>query len=229
MWLAVCLFVAGCGQSPAVEAVEPGGEAAPDLVTVTFRLALNVNVYQDTMWGDPPQLAIWLRSPDDEAERTVAVTHRTGAGDWEGKVGCPVALPYWVAAYNRETGADGPPTFSHPAPDGVTCATPPAELVREARVPAGTRWEYFVEVNASGDFSADYPRMSIEGLSDTYGNGQPSLVYAGTIDATDGAASQPELVGCTDQYVPVDELTGDAIHITTARDLLRSVQVSCAE
>jgi hypothetical protein len=223
---AACLVAAGCGQSPTVGA---SGDSPPGLVTLTFRLALNTRVYQDSMWGDPPQLAIWMRSPQDQDVRMVAVTYRTAAGDWEGKVACPVALPHWVACYNRQTGTVRPPTWDHPAPDGITCATPRAELVRTVRVPAGTRWEYFVEVNASGDFNSDYPRMSEEGLSDTYGNGQPSLVYAGTIDAVPGAASQPELVGHTDQYKPIHQITDDLGKITTARELLRSVQVSCAK
>ncbi len=215
--------VGGCRGRPVVQA-DP---KAVGTVTLRFALELNPHVYQDSMWGDPPQLAIWLESEADGSIQMVRVTHRTAACDWDGKVECCVALPYWLAFYNRQTGAKAGPTWENPAVNAITCATPRAQLTADIDVPHGTRWKYFVEVNVSGDFNAAFPRFSQEGLSDRYGNGQPSLVYQGQIEAAAGATSRPELIGRTDQYDPVEELNDDLHGITTARNLIRHLEVSC--
>ncbi|MHC4518586.1 MAG: hypothetical protein ACYTAS_08365, partial [Planctomycetota bacterium] len=206
---------------------EAGGDRVSEMVMLVFDVELNRQVYEDSAWGDPPQLAIWLENEADGSIRTVAVTHRTGAGDWEGKVECSVALPYWIAFYNRETGTKGPPTWNHPAADAITCATPRATLNAVGRVGRDSQWEYCVEVNVSGDYNVRFPSLSDEGRSDRYGNGQPSLVYRGSIEAVEGAKSRPILVGRTDQHEPVRELATDLREITTARALLRSIHVSC--
>jgi len=204
------------------------GHGACGTVAFLFQIELDRRVYENSAWGDPPQMAIWLQNETDESIRTVAVTHRTGAGDWEGKVECSVALPCWVMFYNRETTTEGPPTWDHPAPDAITCATPRAELHTVAQVPRGTHWTYFVEVNVSGDYNAHFPRLSEDGLSDRYGNGQPSVVYRGWIEAREGQTSRPELWGRTDQHRPVDTVNTDLHEMTTAGELLRTIAVSCA-
>ena len=163
----------------------------------------------------------------DGRVRTVAVTHRTGAGDWEGKVECGVALPYWVGFYNQETGTEGPPTWDEPAADAVTCATPRAMLQATGQVRRGERWEYYLEVNVSGDYSVHFPSLTDEGLSDRYGNGQPSVVYRGWIEAVEGVKSRPVLVGRTDQHEGVGELNTELDEITTARELLKRIEVLC--
>ena len=196
-----------------------------ETVTLVFEIELDRQVYENSAWGDPPQMAVWLQDEAAAEIRTVAVTHRTGAGDWQGKVECAVALPAWVGFYNRETGTQGPPTWEHPAPDAVTCATPRAKLDAAIQVPRDTRWAYFVEANVSGDYSAQFPRMSEDGRSDRYGNGQPSIIYRGSIEAIAGATGEPELWGRTDQYVALGTVSTDLVPITTAQRLLRSVKV----
>jgi hypothetical protein len=195
-------------------------------VRLTFELELNPHVYEDSMWGDPPQLALWIENDADGSIRMVQVTHRTATGDWEGKVECSVALPYWVSYYNRQTGAEGGPTWENPAVNAITCATPRTRLHTDIEVPRGTCWTCFVEVNASGDFNAAFPRFSQAGYSDRYGNGQPSVIYEGSIEAVEGATNHPEPIGRTDQYEPVEHLS-DLQGITTAKELIRSVKISC--
>lgn len=200
-----------------------------DTVLLTFQIELNRLVYEDSTWGDPPQLAVWFLNRADSSIRTVLVTYRTAACDWLGKVECSVALPYWVSFYNKQTGTKGPPKWDSPIPDAVTCATPKASLTTVVEVPRASRWQYFVEVNVSGDFNADFANFSDKGFSDRYGNGQPSLVYSGFIEATKGSTSRPELIGRTDQYGPVDKLITNIEGITSAKDLLKAVDVSCKE
>jgi hypothetical protein len=200
-----------------------------ETVVMTFRLELNRQVYEDSTWGDPPQLAIWLRNQADQSIRTVLVTYRTATCDWIGKVECSVALPYWVTFFNKQTGTHGPPRWDSPAADAITFATPIASLAAVVEVPRGTRWRYFVEVNVSGDFNKSFPSFSAEGFSDRYGNGQPSLVYHGYIEAADDSASRPELLGRTEQYKAIDYLIEDLESITSAKNLLKKVYVSCKE
>ena len=215
------LIVGGCSKGTGKTDLTPGQ------VYLVFDIILNQRVYQDSTWGDPPQIAIWIQNRQDNSIRTVMVTHRTGACDWEGKVECAVALPYWIGFYNTETGTKGPPTWDHPAPDAVTRATPTAQLAACARVSKGSRWSYFIEVNVSGDYNFDFQSLTQEGRSDRYGNGQPSLVYHGSIEAVEGATSQPVLLGRTDQYEPVNRIIENIKSITTARELFESISISC--
>jgi hypothetical protein len=207
--------------------IEQSKENKTCTVSLAFQIKINQRVYQDSAWGEPPQMAIWLQNQEDNSIRTVMVTYRTAGCDWDGKVECSVALPYWVGFYNRQTGTTGPPTFEQPAPDAVTFATPIAQFTTNALVSEGSRWLYFVEINVSGDFNVDFPSFSEEGYSDRYGNGQPSIVYKGDIVAVDGAISQPVLLGRTDQYEPVSEVIEDVNGITTAANLLDSITVNC--
>lgn len=222
----IALSVGSCHDN---DVREHATDPTPETVTLVFQIELNQQVYENSAWGDPPQMAVWLQDETDEGIRTVAVTRRTGAGDWEGKVECAVALPTWVVFYNRETGTQGPPTWDHPAPDAITCATPRATLKATIQVPRDTRWTYFVEVNVSGDYSVHFPHMSEDGFSDRYGNGQPSIIYRGSVEAVEGATSQPELWGRTDQHAPLDTVSTDLSQITTARTLLRAVTVSSTQ
>lgn len=224
MWFATSLLSAGgCARESTAEASPTRSET----VCLTFQLDLNREVYEDSAWGDPPQMAIWLRNETDGSVRTVAVTHRTAACDWQGKVECSVALPYWVGFYNQETGTQGPPTWDQPVADAITCATPRAALTVQSEVSSGTRWEYLAEVNASGDFNASFPRLSADGRPDRYGNGQPSVVYRGRIEAVAGRTSRPELIGRTDQHKPTNNLTEETGGITNAGQLINSFVVSC--
>jgi hypothetical protein len=215
--------IVGCLE-PSVNLAKENKAQTANLV---FRIALNQRIYQDSAWGDPPQMAIWLQNQVDNSIRSVMVTYRTAGCDWDGKVECAVALPYWVGFYGRESGMTGPPTFEQPAPDAVTYATPTAWLTINTNVLEGSKWLYFIEVNVSGDFNVDFPYLSNEGHSDRYGNGQPSIVYRGNIEAVDGAVSKPAILGRTDQHKPVSEIIKDMSGITTALNLLDSIKVSC--
>ena len=214
-----------------VSCQEPVADSANDrqksTVDVTFQIELNERIYQATTYGNPPQMAVWLQNQEDRSIRTVMVTYRMGAGDWKGKTTCSVALPYWVSFYNRQTGTSGPPTREHPAPDAITYATPKNTLFVNASVPEGSRWDYFIEVNVSGDFNADFPKKSTDGRTDREGNGQPSLIYGGNLKAVKGTVSQPVVVGRTDQYEPVVKLTESTEGVTMALELVNTLTVSC--
>ncbi len=204
---------------------EANESEASELV-LRFKLELDPLIYQDTSWADPPQMAIWLTGENGNSGRTIMVTHRTGAGDWEGKIECSVALPYWTSFYKKETGSPGAPTFNNPAPDAITRPTPTKDLTLDASVTAGEEVTYYLEVNASGDFNDNFAAMSPEGESDRYGNGQPSLVYRGTIQAVEGMKSKPKIFGHTPQHDEPVSIEEDLTDLTSATRLMKSIEVT---
>lgn len=210
----------------ALEPSESEG-AANDRARLLFRLKLERKVYFQSDWGHPPQLVIWLEQPGGRKIKTLWVTHRTGAGEWRGKADCPVSLPYWVSRYNRETNTTGPPTSRRPVPDAISQPTPKNEFQTSAEVPRGSTWDYFIEVNVSGDFNRDFPSIRDDNVEDAQGNGQPSLIYRGRITAEFGARSAPKLVGRTHQFEPVDHVIRDLDGVTGAKQLLSVIEVSC--
>ena len=198
-----------------------------DEVILAFHLEIDRNVYDETMYGSPPQFAIWIESPDGKKIRTVWVTRRTGKGDWEGALERLTSLPYWVSRYNKETGTKGAPTYAKPIADAITGPTPKKEFRTFVEVPENSRWKVFVEVNASGDFTHAYPRTLPNGTPDPDSNGQPSIVYSGTITATPGKTLKPKLAGRTEQFDVPDALNPEIKSITTAVDLLPEIEVKC--
>lgn len=230
----VLTVVFGCEESLETEqkpTVKQGGkvvrEPEVDGAQLVFSLSLDQDVYEDSDFGEAPQFAIWLESPDGSTIKTVFVTYRTGSGDWKGKITCPAAVPYWVGRYNKETGTKGPPRFDTPIADALTAATPKQDFSVDVMVPAGSKWKYFVEVNASGDYNVDFPSMRDNGEPDPEGNGQPSLIYQGEIEAVEGAVDRGELIGRTDQWHPIDYIIADVNGITNAKNLLSKIEVIC--
>ena len=148
LWAVGMVVLIGCGSPMTTKTVSTAAEmptpprGAPnelkqvsetDLASalLTFSLELNQKVYEYSDWGEPPQFAIWLEDADSSRIRTIWVTYRTGTGDWKGKVECPVALPYWVSRYNKETATSGPPTFFEPVIDAITGATPKQDIIHQ--------------------------------------------------------------------------------------------------
>jgi hypothetical protein len=206
---------------------EPPYRDGPKEAVVTFSLELDRKLYQDTYYGEPPQLAIWLEDPKGDEIRTVWVSHRMGKGDWAGAVERRFALPYWTSRHEKESKTTGPPTFTRPVADAITGPTPKETLVQHVGVPAGSQWAYYVEVNVSGDFNEQFPATFKGGAPDPEGNGQPSLVYRGSIKAVAGARDVPTPVGRTEQRDATDRLNPDLTGITTAKRILTKLEVRC--
>jgi hypothetical protein len=214
--LAFCVLI-GCSNPCA----QPAG-----LVTLEFSLSLDPEVYARSHYKKPPQFAVWIEDAAGERIRTVWVTERTGTGNWGGEIVRPVSLPYWVSRWKKETGRTGDPTPESPAADAVTGATPKQDLTCRIEVPAATEWNYFVEVNVSGDFNDFFAAVSKDGQKDRNGNGQPSIVYKGQITALPGQSSEPKLIGRTDQLEAVSSIISDMEGISDAKDLFSKIEVS---
>ena len=196
------------------------------LAVLNFSLDINKTIYQKTNFGDPPQLAIWIKDPESKITRTVWVSHRAGKNDWKGKVECPVALPFWQAQTvisKRHSDDQRKKIVSIDAPSG---ATPVAgRFSADIKVPRESEWEYYIEVNVSADYNHSFPYWSKEGLPDSEANGQPSLVYAGRIKADGISSNIPELIGRTQQRRAVDSLSAELEGITSAKRLIENIEV----
>ncbi len=199
-----------------------------DEVELVFSIHQNRQIYEASIYGEPPQFAIWLEDPSSGTIKTVFVTYRTGHGDFEGKASVPVALPAWIGAFRKETGRDNMPTPREPVAMAVTGATEKApEITKETPVPEGSEWNYYIEVNVAGDYNPQFPSYQDNGVADPDGNGQPSLIYMGTIKAVEGERSAPQLIGRTEQMYFSKEINPDLTGIDTAKELFTKIEVNC--
>ncbi len=226
IWACTCLAVygfAGCQNPPAgkVKSAEN-----PARVRLHFSLSIDPDVYNQTKYKKPPQFAIWLEDAAGTTIRTVWVTEKTGKGDWGGKITRPVSLPYWVSRWKKETASTSFPTPENPAVDAVTGATPRQYFTREIEVPANSTWDYYIEINVSGDYNDTYPAVLKDRTRDRNGNGQPSIIYKGEITALPGQRSIPRLIGRTSQTESISHIITDLEGISLAKNLLSKIEVS---
>lgn len=226
------LFVSGffafCGL---VGCRNPTGDRAekaenPKRVILHFSLSLDPAVYNQTKYGKPPQLAVWLEDTTGTKIRTVWVTEKTGTGNWGRRIVRPVSLPYWVSRWKIETRSDSSPNTENPAVAAVTGATPVQHINSEIRVPVNSVWNYYIEINVSGDYNDSFPPVLKDGRKDPNGNGQPSIIYRGRITALPGQRSVPGLIGRTDQLEGISHIIEDIEGISTAKDLLSKIEVT---
>jgi hypothetical protein len=199
--------------------------AKESTIQLTFLLTLDQKVYDYTDYGEPPQIAIWLEHSKTHKIKTLFVTHRTASGDWHGKVECPVSLPYWVSRYQKETHSTAAPSHKQPLPDALSGATPQKVLTVKTTLSKGDKWHYFIEVNASGDYNRNFPSMSDQGIPDSQGNGQPSLIYSGEILTIPNQKDTPKLIGRTLQMDKTNKIITDLSGINSAKKLLFKTEV----
>jgi len=196
-------------------------------VILKFNLKLNPDIYTKSHYKKPPQFALWIQEIPKGTIHTVWVTSKTGIGDWGKNVVRTVSLPLWVSRWNLVTKSRSYPTPEKPVINALTGATPKLDFTVETTVPAKRLWNYFIEVNVSGDYNDAFPVSQKDGKRDRQGNGQPSIIYRGVITSSPGRQSSPKLIGRTDQLQNVKYIINDLEGITTAKDLFSSINVSC--
>lgn len=199
----------------------------PADVALIFSIQQDQKVYDQSIYGEPPQFSIWLENPNTGDVKTIFVTRKTGTGDFEGKSHVPVALPAWIAVFQKETGRQDTPSPMHPV-DIITGATPKeGTFSKKTTVVLGSEWFYFIEVNVAGDYNPSFPSYSASGVPDPHGNGQPSIIYRGKIKAIPGKESMPELIGRTEQMYLETNIISDLKGISSAREVFREIKVAC--
>jgi hypothetical protein len=225
--VSICSFLAsllpGALTPCAAFAQEEGGS-----VHLVFHMQQSREIYDNSSYGEPPQFAIWVEDSASGEIKTLHVTRRTATGRYIGKVECPVSLPIWIGAFRKETGRNDFPTPKQPFFDTVTGATPQiADIIITTDVEAGRCCHYYIEMNVAGDYNRAFPKVSAKKRQDNHGNGQPSLVYKGTIQTNVGTVSKPECAGRSQQYFFVTEIDSDLAGIDSALEVFRIVSVEC--
>ena len=204
------------------------GQNVDEKVTLVFSFHQERDIYDRSTFGEPPQFAVWLEEQESQNVQTLFVTYKTGTGEFEGKIECPVSLPIWIGVFRKETGRDDFPIPWEPFYDAVTGATPKNEEVKiSAEVQKNISWNYFIEMNVAGDYNKTCPYISSKKQIDDYGNGQPSLVYKGEIISKIGEISKPALIGRSEQYYFTTEINPDLEGIDSAKEVFLKITVSC--
>jgi hypothetical protein len=196
------------------------------IVSLKFSFEINKESYQKTNFGEPPQIAIWIESPDSSIAKTVWITRRMAKQDWKGKIECPVALPFWEARMKKITENTDDQNSNNFVSDAVSGATPrEGKIVADIHVSENSQWIFYIEVNVSADYNSTFSYWSKEGLPDSEANGQPSIIYSGQIMADGKSDSIPILVGRTDQRHAVKHFSRDLSGISSAKTLIDNLQV----
>lgn len=92
--------------------------------------------------------------------------------------------------------------------------------------PCGHAWDYYIEINVSGDYNDAFPAVLQDGSRDLHGNGQPSIIYKGRITALPGQRSVARLIGRTEQFEAVSRIVPDSEGISLAKHLLSQIDVA---
>lgn len=224
------LLTIACRSQENTQPGETNIESMPDeeQAVLEFKMVVHRDVYEKTDFGEPPQIAIWLQRRGTDHIRTVWVARRAGRRLWKGKFECPTALPYWESRHQHERSDWRARGLLRRLVDAISGATPTGGVfTARVSIPKGSRWDAYIEVNASADFNADFPYWHEDGSPDHDVNGQPSLVYRGRVVALPDSNDALRLIGRTDQWIPVDYLIEDLTGITSAKDLITDITVVC--
>ena len=220
--IALCCFLAACqAQAPQRTSLISGPRFAIDVKPgPEYDLVINILSIQTKR---PPVMACWLETVDGKYFDTIFVSRNVAKHTWYSAPaeGRPEALPIWThAAAQRNV-------------DAVSGATPMAgsEIAGKAGtgIPAGTYTVKF-EVNKSSDFNKSFPDKLPPGDSRFSGpNGQPSLLYTGTIRVGGGPASTMLEAKGTGSLRGTDGDVHSLDGMTTALGIVDSVMVSYRE
>ena len=190
---------------------------------VFFEIYINEDNYRNTLFGESPQISIWVEDVEAKYFKNIYVTQRTWKDDWIGKVHCEVALPYWKSRANIFEIKSQLITDNI---EGVSSATSKSNIIKTGfYLDENILWKFFIEANISGDYNVFYKPYLENGIPDTEGNGQPSIVYSGIIDLTKGSVSVPEIIGCTHQTNKIDSLITDLSGLTTAKKIFNKIEI----
>ena len=179
------LLLVSCSPGSNVKKIDP----ARPYISVEF--SFNTASYHSFIKKFYPQIAVWIKQ-GELFPRTAYVTAKGAKNDWFGADRRPSALPVWRGIH--------PP--GRKAIDATSGATPSGTTYRiNWNIPTdmdpNKQIKVFIEANISFDYNATWPEKAPEGSPGYSGvNGQPSLIWQGTIDRKSGKTDvKPQLIG----------------------------------
>jgi hypothetical protein len=196
---------------------------------------LTVSITPGAYWKTErdPQFAVWVEKADGTYVTTLYVTQRAAKKNWlfSPKGGRPESLPVWYHAVNSAAIVmKAAPAGT--AADAVTSATPGASssIQKSVRLSAGGVYIVKIEVNHSFDYNEFWPKNAKKSSTQYSGvNGQPSVVYAGTLDTSTAAPAvktilKPAGTGAVDGSD--GNLHDNLAHLTTALQIIAEAVAS---
>lgn len=185
-------------------------------LNLEFVLKIDKEIYEMSDFGEPPQIAVWIKIEGEKGIKTVGATRRVAKDDWKGKIKCPTALPIWKNLNKSEK----------KLPDAYTCPTPRNDVfLCRIKIKSGKTVECFIELNVSGDFNSSFPYRDDNGMPDPEVNGQPSLIYYCKLKVREGMKKNFKLIGRSEQFNPVDKIIRDLKGLTSAKKILQNALV----
>ncbi len=166
-----------------------------------------------------PQMVLWLESEDQSFKKTLYMTNKFGKQEWGGafyyknKTFREYTFPLWCKRFKNEL-----PTKNNPLNDTITKATPKNSFKTEILLPKEIekkRCILYFEVNNSFDENKFYP------MNNLY-NGQPSLVYVGTLEPAFKGNLELKL---TYKTTLAGDIIKDLSDITTAKEIISKVEI----
>jgi hypothetical protein len=186
----------------------------------------------------PPQIAVWIEDPDGNYIETLYVTKKGGTQGWRGqpggvpaeKIRRPESLPCWSHRRNVVY-PDGlfMPTRENPLTDAVTAASPAGNFRLNTKVPQDlTKFIVLAEINSPGDYNEAYPKNVSPGSPNYSGaSGQPSIIYAATVDLSSGSKTVELLpIGHGSPDGSDGSINPDLSGLTTAKDIISGITVT---
>jgi hypothetical protein len=178
-----------------------------------------------------PQMAVWLEDATGKFIATVWVTRKSAKGAWGLPVDRPASLPIW--SYKR--GIESKPgiympTSSKPLPDSETSATPTGLFTRDWKIPKDLKPGAYIirmEVNTSFDYNQTFNnKLSPKDPHYNAENGQPSLLYEGTLTIGDKPSNTSlKPVGYGHPLGKSGIVNNNLSVLTTALDMVSSILV----
>lgn len=185
-------------------------------------------LYMGLTYTSVPQIVVWMETLEGEYIDTLYITGKSADSGFgkteEGPVRRPEALPYWSHSRGIQEQDDlFSPHQANADLDGISGATPKSDYLISLPAPRMGRYRLLVEVNRSYNFNEYYspgrfpddPIYSGDGSS-----GQPSLIYATTVDPSAPGQQLLSLIGHGHHSGGDGALYTDLSNITTAKDIL---------
>ncbi len=187
-----------------------------------------------------PQIAVWLEDIDGNYIDTLYVTKRAGTQAWRTSPDLPaesIRRPESLPLWSHKRGVVYPdglfmPTHDNPLTDAVTAASPKGDFHLRTKTPQELlKFVVLAEVNNSADFNDAYSADALPGTPSysggSWGSGQPSIVYAATVDLTSGPGTwELTPVGHGSPDGSDASLNPDLTGLTTAKDIIDRITVS---